>query len=262
VSIPVPEGRPLKADPVYFHFSPFYHIAGCIYLLPVVIAFLLRENRTRAALLILLPMLLVWGAWRGFAAAVGIPDEAMTLFSAIVISLLCGFGTVWLLAERIGNRHRFTAFLLAGVTMLLCMALMAAEIQTPRYRMQLALLAVMCVLILLGGFVFAGVLSRKKFGPVRFSVWLGLGLLLTSFLVLGSVTAVQVYRYFELRLLWIIGVQILIITLVFFLLMLPFLVLFFVNGFWRQRFAAIMKMPTPNSPGPAVQTEFAESSSQ
>lgn len=254
-------GEAAAAAPVYYHFSPVYHAAGLIYLAPVALAFgLLKENKKGSALLILLPLLLVWGVWRGFIAAVNIPEESMTLFSAIVISLLCGFVTVWLFGERIGNRHRFAAFLLAGVTMLLCMALMAAEVETPQYRMQLALIAAISVLILLGGFVFAGVLCRKKFGPVRFSAWLGAGFLLASFLILGSVVAVQVYRYFELRHLWIIVVQILIFAVVFFLITLPFLVLFFVNDFWRRRFAAIMKMPTPDFPGPAVQTEIAEMS--
>jgi hypothetical protein len=237
------EGESVVAAPVFYHFSPLYHAAGLIYLTPIALAFgLLKENKKGSALLILLPLVLVWGIWRGFAAAMGIPDESMSLLSAIVIALLTGFTAVWLLGERIGHRHRFITFLLAAVVMLLCNALMLVEIETPRYRLQIALFEAVSLLVLLGGFVFGGVLCRKRFGAVRFVLGTGCGILLTTLLVLGVIVAAQMYNHFSLDMLLMVLVQILIFALAYNVVVLPFLVLFFVNDFWRRRFAAVMGM--------------------
>jgi hypothetical protein len=237
------EGESVVAAPVYYHFSPLYHAAGLIYLVPIALALgLLKENKKGSALLILLPLLLVWGIWRGFASAMGIPDEAVSLPSAIVISLLTGFTAVWLLGERIGNRHRCVTFLLAVAVMLGCCALMLVEFETPMYRIQAGIVGAISVLILLGGFVFAGVLCRNHFGPVRFVLWMALGLLVCVILILGLYLMILIFQYDMWGQIIFLFFMILIYAGVFWIIVLPFLVLFFVNDFWRRRFAAVMGM--------------------
>ena len=254
-AIPTDNGEPVRAEPVYYHFSPLYHAAGLIYLVPIALAYgLLRENKKGAALLILLPMLLVWGIWRGFAAVMGIPDEAMSLLGSIVIALATGFTTVWLLGERIGNRHRFMTFLLAAAVMLGCFALMLAEIETPMYRIQAGVFGAFSVLILLGGFVFAGALCRNRFGPVRFAVRMALGLLICVTLILGVYLTILIFQHDMWGQTIFLFFMILMYAGVYWIITLPFLVLFFVNGFWRQRFAAVMGMGAKELPSTQPQT--------
>ena len=90
--------------------------------------------------------------------------------------------------------------------------------------------------------MFGGVLCRKRFGAVRFVLGTGCGILLTTLLVLGVIVAAQMYNHFSLDMLLMVLVQILIFALAYNVVVLPFLVLFFVNDFWRRRFAAVMGM--------------------
>lgn len=230
----------MKAEAVTYHFSRMYHVAGLVYGVPILLAFMaLRENKTPAAFLILLPMLLVWGGWKAFSALMQMSGESV-LMGTVVISILTGFTTVWLLGERVGNRHRAATFFGAAGILLASCALMLVEIGTPAYRLQIGLVVAFYLLILLVGFVIAGFLSRKQFGPVRFSLWLALGVLLATSCVFGILLTIQMFMYFSVYLLWIYVIVVSFSTAVLWGGMLPFLVLFFVNDFWRHRFSAVM----------------------
>ena len=223
-----------------YYFSPLYHAARLVYFAPIGAAFLfLKENKRLAAFLILLPMLLVWGMWKGFAAALGMPEEASGL-DTVIIAFLTGITVVWLLGERIGNRHRFLTFLSACGILLGCCALMLFEIAASEYVKQILLVGVIGAGVMLSGFIVGGFLCRQRFGPVRFSVCFGAGVAAAILVVFSSVFVIQIGTYFSVDLLWMFLVMALIYTAIGYIGLLPFVVLLLVNGFWRRRFAAVM----------------------
>lgn len=243
--IPTESGQPRRAEPVVYHFSPLYHFAGFVYLVPVVLAFvLLRENRSLQAAKILLPAGLLWLLWRVLVvmAPSGVGGGSANM---CVVSLLCGFVTVWLLGDRIGSRHRLATFLMAGVVLLGCMMLMQVEVELFGNLRSVYLFGLQSTLVLLGGFAFAGYVCRRRFSTVRFSVVMIPGLALSVFLVQGIYllgmalqSGISVQLYFLMFYSIFLGLQ----TVAYGLFTVPFLVLFFTNQFWRQRFAAVMGM--------------------
>ncbi len=240
-----------------YHFNAFYHFAGFVYLVPVVLAFvLLRENRTLQAAKILLPALLLWLVWRVLVAMMrpgGIGSADMC-----VVSLLCGFVTVWLLGERIGSRHRLATFLMAGVVLLGCMMLMQVEVESFGNLRSVYLFGLQSTLVLLGGFALAGYVCRRRFDAIRFSVMMIPGLAVSTFLVQGIYflwmaiqSGIGRQIYFLMFYLIFLGIQ----AVAYWLFTLPFLVLLFTNRFWRQRFAAVMGMGIRKLPVVETQTE-------
>lgn len=243
--VPTGEGEPIRVEPTTYYFNPLYHASGFVYFVPVAAAFLfLKENRRPKAFLILAPMLLVMGMWRGFSGVMHFPEEAVSMLNSVVMALLAGLSVVWLLGERIGHRHRLATTFLAGGIMLGCCALMLVEIFSSDYVFQIAFFGVISAAVILSGFLVGGFLSRKRFGPVRFLLWFGVGILSATFVLFFVYYAILTFSYFSADLFWMLLGVMLTYAAIYWVGVLPFLVLFFVNDFWRQRFTAVMGLGT------------------
>lgn len=238
--VPRGEGEPIRAEPTTYYFNPLYHASGFAYFVPVAAAFLfLKENRRPRAFLILAPMLLVMGMWRGFAGVMHFPEEAVSLLNSVVMALLAGFCVVWLLGERIGHRHRLVTALLAGGIMLGCCALMLVDISSLEY-VQIVFFGVVSAAVIQSGFIVGAFLSRRRFGPVRFLLGFGAGILSAIFVLFFVYYTILIpYSLFSADLFWMLLVVMLVYAAIYWVGVLPFLILFFVSDFWRQRFAAV-----------------------
>ena len=202
---------------------------------------LFKENRCAKALWILLPVVLFRLLWAGLAALMNIPSEVGTLFVSLIDSLLIGFVLNWLLAERIGNRNRFVTWLLALLLFALAYGVMLVNLGIGTEALQLSILIGLTVGILLVSFALAGFMCRKKFGPVRFSLWMAFGVLLTTtgfFMVVAFIQVIVGHQSIMMILLQVLMVS-LIYAGILIAGLLPFEILLFVNGFWRKRFEAV-----------------------
>ncbi len=233
-----------------YYFSPLYHVAGLIYLVPVALAFmLLRENKTAAAYWILLPAVLLWLALRGLSALMG--DAAM--MNMFMLALLSGFVTVLLLGERIGHRHRLVTFLLAGLILMGCIMLAQAGIGGLSGFGPFVMLSLLSAAILLCGFSAAGFLCRRRCGGVKFSMLMILGLLVSTLVFFGVYILFTALRYGMGREWLFFFFVVPIYAGLYWLFVQPFVVLFFVNDFWRRRFAAVMGFGARELPPAAPQ---------
>lgn len=207
---------------------------------------LLRENRCRQALWIFLPAVLFRLLWAGFVALTSLSSDISSLFISLIDCLLIGFVLNWLLAERIGNRNRFVTWLLALVLFGVAYGVTLVNIGLGIEAIQFSIFIGLTVGILLVSFALAGFLCRKKFGPVRFSVWMAVWVLVTtvSFLMMFGVAQVGLSSMSFAE----IFIQILIAGLIYggilITALLPFEIVLFKNAFWRKRFEAVFGLKT------------------
>lgn len=190
----------------------------------------------------MLPVVLLRLAWAGFAAITKIPSEITVLFAAIINCLLVGFVLNWLLAQRIGNRNRFVTWLLSWLIFLLVYAVTLVGLGTGLEAFQISIFIALTVGILLVSFALAGLMCRKKFGPVRFSIWTAVWILLTTTLFFVGIAILQgmmTSSYTFVELLLEILMTVFIYGAILIVAILPFEIVLFANRFWRKRFDAV-----------------------
>ncbi|MCX5636955.1 MAG: hypothetical protein NTX52_04580 [Planctomycetota bacterium] len=243
---------------VSYYWNPLYNFIGLLPWLLLAAAFLLfKENRCGQALWILLPVVLFRLLWAAFAALMKIPSEASLVFISLIDCLSVGFVLNWLLAERIGNRNRFVTWLLALVLFALVYGVMVVNFGMGTEAIQVSIFVGLTVGILLVSFALAGFMCRKKFGPVRFSIWMAFWVLLMTngfFMVVAfiqiSMSNISFMEMFlQVLMVGFIYAGILIAAL------LPFEILLFVNRFWRRRFEAVFGLRTKAAVIESVQVD-------
>lgn len=111
---------------------------------------------------------------------------------------------------------------------------------------QISIFLGLTVGILLVSFTLAGFMCRRKFGPVRFCIWMGVWVLLTTigfFAVFGIIQSVMYGMSMSMMIM-----QILMVALIYggilVIGLLPFEILWFKNAFWRKRFDAVFGLKT------------------
>lgn len=164
------------------------------------------------------------------------------MFIAIINCLLIGFVLNWLLAHRIGNRNRFVTWLLALLVFVVVFCVMLISLGTGTEAIQVSIFIGLTAGILLVSFALAGWICRKKFGPVRFSVWLAVWILFTTtvfFVGVASIQAMMINYYSFTELLLQILMVVLVYGAILIFAMLPFEIVLFANRFWRKRFDAV-----------------------
>jgi hypothetical protein len=208
---------------------------------------LVKANRTPRAWLILVPLLIVMLLWSLLKKAMPIPSSAMAPLDQLVISLAIGISIIFLLGHKIGNRHRFVTFLLAMLIMVLVCAagLVSFGISTPESSV-LAILSVLIATVMLFAFVLAGFKCRKKYGPVRFMLWLAIwmvgGMTVAMFLYYGIVLIGQGLEYQTMMVLVQVAFTGLVLGGGLYAATLPFMIFIFNSSFFRGRFFACLHL--------------------
>lgn len=233
-----------------------YNVLGALpWLLLVLAFFLLKENRTPQAFWMLLPVVLCRLAWMLFALLMKIPSEQGTVFVALIDCLIIALAVNGLLAQRIGNRNRFVTWLLGWLVFAVVYGAVVINLGFSSDTIQASIIMGITAAVLMISFSLASLLCRRKWRPVRFSLWmafwlwlLSAGSFLSVMLIVSAMNGYSVATADELS-------QVLIVSLVFTAIMavglLPFEILFFKNAFWRKRFEAIfglMKKTSAETP--------------
>lgn len=219
------------------------------YLLPwlaVLGLLMLRPNRTAQAWWIWLPLAWVVGLEEGLRPVLEfLPAQSLEMMLEVFNSLALGLGAVWLLSPRLRHRSRFLVFL----RMLLTAALMSTFVYAVRQDWDEAELATVflayvgiCVLASVSALSLAGWVCRHRYRPLRLTLWLlgcnvAVWLALATPLFVMALLQVGIGSWPEL-----LG-GVLAFGAATFATMLPFLILAFTNGFFRERLKALLGLP-------------------
>jgi hypothetical protein len=239
VSADLGEFGPTDGKPILYRFSPLYHVQGLIPWLLLPLAFVaLKENRTLQAAWILAPLALLGAVYLAVMNLWDWGSGTTVQFNVLFTILIVGFSILWLLAERIGNRNRLVAFLLAAAIWFsfLGVNLLSRGFHDAEFTVVFGGVSILSVLLAFG---IATRFSTRRFRKTRFVAWAGFGLL-------GSLLAVAstlVFLFYSSRpivdQLTEVSVASLIFGLVYLVCLSPFLVLLWANRFWRRRFECI-----------------------
>ena len=207
-----------------------------------------KRNRSVQALWVAAPMALSLVVASLLWAIPGVGSDAPAGLFEVFGATAFGLVAVWLLSPYLKRPHRFLTFLGILVTMeLVGVLLYVIERQWSRYSVPMEMLIGVALFgsLMSMAIILAGRSCRGRFGRVRLSlwslVWIVAGWL--AFFVVMSVTAGH-GPWLQMALAWLM------VSGVTFGLLLPFLVLSFANGFYRERLKELLRLEDPAQAGP------------
>ena len=218
-------------------------LPSLLILLPL---FLFRPNRSAKAWWIWLPVVISGLAGIALACLVG-GDEWSPLQS--IGSFIVGLAALWLLLPFLGSRYRIVAFfkalpVLAGFSLLALVPMLLGDYSGGLdFRSDVAGLLACASLAVTLALTFGGLSVRRRFGRIRFLLWLAVWTVLawmviaTPFAVLASLDSDIGWREALPVFLLISGVTL--------ALLLALVLLSFCQPFYRARLLAFLNLPQP-----------------
>jgi len=241
------EFGPTDGDPVTYHFNLLYHVQGIIPWLLLPLAFVaLKENRTLQAAWILAPIVLLTIVYSVVMNILQMDSGGTVQLNVIFTILVLGFSMVWLFAERIGSRNRLVTFLLITLIYFSFLGVNLLSGGFGKDMIAIASLAAISIPAIIFAFIIAALNSPKSFNTARFIIYVGAAL----FSVLLIIFSIFMFIFHPATDLPINSriVELLIasffISLIYYVGLLPFLVLLLSNIFWRKRFESVLGIQT------------------
>jgi len=242
-SAPTDAAEPRESAPATFYWPWYWHVPGLgPWLLLAMAIALPRINRNRQGLLILIPVLIVAVLWTSTTRIGRLPSAFINEFGLVVQSLAVGMALLWLGAGTLIRRGSFAGLFLSWAAIVLAVLVTAVSHSlafSPDMIPMLALLAMLGA-ALVAALAAARRLTRGRYAPVRFLLWLVLGSLLFS--VAGTIVLVGGMMLAMSGSLHGILIQAvwggLIFGLCVYVINLPYLLLMFTSPFFRRRFQA------------------------
>jgi len=222
--------------------------------LVVLVLLVLRPNRTARAWWIWLPPLTVVGLLPAVRSLLEfIPAEPLDLFSQTFNSLAFGLAAAWLLMPFLRHRLRFLAFLrtLATLAAFSGLAFLVRQDWDESGLVAGFLVFVgLCVLVVAVALSLAGLMCHRQYRPLRLSLWLAIYVLVLWLVIVLSLFLMAVLRGGGGP--WLEFLQtVFSIVAVTFITVLPFFILAFANGFFRDRLKGLLHLQ-PASPPPVL----------
>jgi len=211
---------------------------------------IIKRNRTLHILLILVPLFIVSVLWFLLIQMIGFRSYAdVETFNMMFNSLVAGITFLWLIAPKLGKFNPWFAFFLSFA---LTMALFLVGIVSYHgfgfsrdTMVALLMLAVMALAILLG-FILSGWCCRKHYGPVRFTLWLAIWMvivclvsILLFYLIAFVVEQVPVPVSTILLIAAAVGS---VLGVCLYVINLPYMILVLSDSFFRKRFYACLRL--------------------
>ena len=247
VSADIGEFGPTDGKSVTYHFKPLYHLQSIVPWLLLPLAFVaLKENRTPQAAWILAPIALLAALYWAVMRIVPMTSAGMVQLNVMFAIMVVGFSMVWLLAERIANRSRFVTFLLAALIYFGFLGVNLLGAGFGQDVVAIAGLAAVSIPAILLAFVIASPHCTKPLNEARFIITIGAAL----FIVLLVIFSVILFVFYpaqdrpmkdlmnELLIGSFFG------SLIYYVVLLPFLILLLAHPFWRKRLEAVLGIRT------------------
>ena len=171
------------------------------------------------------------------------------MFNMVVDSLVVGIAFLWLVAHKLGRCNSLGAFFLALLLMAaICLVGILSYLGTG-FSLDavwgLIVLAIQALAILIS-FVLAGWCCRKRYGPVRFMLWLAVWIVaacIVSMLVAYSIMFfIQQVSIPILTLLFMTLIVGSVFAACLYVIVLPFMILAFRSPLFRERFYACLRL--------------------
>ena len=251
---------PAQSEPVTFHWSLWWHLAGVVPWLVVIPFLFIKGNRNRQALMVMIPLfaialilMLIWVALRilledmpGAGAVIQIP-----------IWLLLGVTVLWLVSYKLGSASRVAAFfgaaaIMAGVgfAIVVCTAVLKFSVLAAVEAIASGIAYGFLSVAMLLGLMFAGLFCRTRYTAVRFTLWLlsvfvgvclAVSLPFAAFAALFSAFFEESFAAAAIPFVTILGVGC-VIGLALFAILMPFMILTFASGLYRERFYDVFRL--------------------
>lgn len=209
--------------------------------------FLFRPNRRSEAWWIWLPVVI--SAVVGITVTGLLTGNEQTLPQAVG-SFIVGLAAMWLLMPFLESHSRIVAFfkvlpVLAGFSLLAFVpTLLADQSGWLDFRSSMAGLLAFASLAATLALVFSGLAVRRRFGRIRFLLWLAVWVVL-AWTVIAAPFAI--FSSFGSRPEWgEFVVAILVVSGIMLALFLPLVLLSFFQPFYRARFFSLLKLPQPD----------------
>jgi hypothetical protein len=221
--------------------------------LAILALLLLKPNRCASAWWVLIPL--------GCAAAVArvpqsawelLPSSQFEVFLELISALGFGLAAVWLLSSYLGWKHRMLAFL--GI--LLAQGVFSSLAYVVRQDWEglgsetfaLGVLLMVTALVISVALSLAGLMCRGRHGWLRLSLWLLAALVVAWLVVIGpfSIIAMIASGGNVPVLQFLISVPV--AAGIIFGVLLPFLVLSFIKGFYRERLKGLLLLGVAAAP--------------
>jgi hypothetical protein len=240
-----------QSEAVNFDWKWSYTAPGFVIWLALIPAIVLpKANRNPRILLILVPLLIVNLLWLVFKKALGMSSSDASQFDTLFHSMAVGITVLWLVVHYFNRLGGFVRFLLSFVTVVAVAALGILSYTTEfsnEVFLFLAFFAFLTITILCAT-AAAGKRCHWKYYPLRFMLWLALWTILVSLcttfglFIVGTAIMSPGSWPDTLEAILMLSFVGLIIGLCLYALNFPFMILGFVNPFFRERLIACLRL--------------------
>ena len=221
-----------------------------LWLILAVAVIVIKANHTPRVLLIFVPLLILSALWFLITQMMNFVSYAdIETFNMMFYSLVAGITLLWLFSPKLSSLNPWTAFFLSlALTIMLFLAGIVSYHGfgfSQDTMVALIMLAVLALAMLLG-FLLAGWRCRKRYGPVRFILWLAIWMIvvclvsiLMFYLIAFMIEQVPIPISTILLMAAIAG---LVLGICLYVINLPYMILAFSNSFFRERFFASLRV--------------------
>jgi hypothetical protein len=231
--------------------------------LAILALLMLKPNRCASAWWILIPLACVGGvACLPEPVLEILPSSQFEIFLELIGALGFGLAAVWLLSSYLAWKHRLLAFLgillAQGVFGTFAYLVRKGSEGLGAETLQIGVFLAASVLVIAVALALSGLVCRGQYCWLRLSLWLMAALVVVWLLVIGPFFIIALIssggNVPALALFGIVGGA----AGITFGVLLPFLVLSFANGFYRERLMGLLHLgdvaqpPIIASPMPAV----------
>jgi hypothetical protein len=209
----------------------------------------LKTNRLAAAWLIWLPL----GCVMAFTLAPPLLPSGADFFLDVIIALAIGYAAIWLLASQLRRQHGFLTFLCVllalVVSSLLAFAFRLGADGAALETLPIGFLVAIGALVTSVALSLDGLICRHRYRPAGLYLWL--------FLLLVAIWLLVAAPFFVIALISSGGriagseffIPVLVVAIVHFATLLPFLILSSASTFYRERLKALLHVK-PEVPPP------------
>ena len=250
---------PGTGKPISYYWRWHYNVPGLALWAILALAILVpKANRRQEALLILVPVLLVNLLWLAAVLIFKPTASDREVFGIAVLSLTVTSAVLGLLGHGIARCTPHQGIVLAlGLALGLALIGVLSIVDVSGQTIALASLPGILTPVVVLGYMFAGRMSRRAYGPRRFLVLLGIwtvafstvGMLLA--LLLGS----AVSGHWPTHAIFMLGAAVMAGAIVggcIFLVSLTFVLVGLRSPLFRARLFACLRLPSGSTPGDEV----------
>lgn len=238
-------GVPQLVEATLYDWKWYYSAPGYAIWLAMILALVFpKSNRDPRVLLILVPLAAVSLAWLGLKKMTGMTSSSAVQFDTLVQSMAVGVAVLWLTAGCFRSFRGFVRFLLSFGAVVIVTGLGTLSYSTEWINETILFLTffVFLTLAVLAAHVLARATCRGKCRPARFMLWLALWTVLGSIIAVFAITFVANFimssgsSWSDVPAALFTGVVAgTAMGLGLYILNLPFIILGFVNPFFRKR---------------------------